>query len=419
MAIPDQFTDLVKLNAFIGREYLDKQADKSDKSQGLDGGFDMYPGINEMDGHPFERISTGSGGVNDCLIYAFLQATCPNFRCLTDANKKVVASNYRRTHLKNIANTTAVYNRKRDTDTDDSLRDRQANILARIRSTEFLQDIEITILCEYYHIKILVFEVLRIPGRVISSSLVIYGGVERKNRDDDPVYMIYNPGNFHFETVRTSASYTISFRTAETLRLIYQPQQDGANMCKYRVGDKVDYEGREYYIVYRRLGDQGVCREYGLTRNKGVADELKRQAELGTPAGTKFIADNEVGSAERVVPAAAIEGAVARTLAAPVKPPSRVANANNPFEEFMFGTSVPIDTKAVPKPPSGILRFDKVMQPPSSAPTEKEEEVKRILEEIEERNRQIEALQAKIAAKRAAKGPRGGTRRKRRRTGRA
>jgi len=404
MAIPDQFTDLVKLNAYIGREYVDKQADKSDKSRGLSGGFDMYPGIDGMAGLHFERISTGSGGVNDCLVYAFLQATCPNFRCLTDANQKVVASNYRRTHLKNIALRTAVYSRKRETDTDDSLRDRQRRILARINSNGFLEDIEISILCEYYRIKILVFEVLvNVSNHVVSQSLVIYGGIEGNDRDDDPVFMIYNPGNFHFETVRVTGSYVIPFGTAETLRVAYQPQQDGANNCQHNVGDEIEYEGRRYYIVYRNLGDQGVCREYGLTEEREMALELKRQSELGTPAGAKFVSDNEMAYASRVVPAAAID------RAAPAPAPARPA-----LPAF---APAAIAAKAFPKTPITIANIDEIMAGPTKPPagsTEKEAEIAKILKQIDEDNKRIELLKAKIAAKKAAKGAKGGTRRKHR-----
>ena len=387
MAVPDQFTDLVKLNAYIG-VFLDRQSDKRDKSRGLPGGFEIYPGLEDTAETHFERISTGSGGVNDCLIYAFLQATCPNFRCLTSDNQKGFASNYRRQILIRIAPNTGVYSRKRETDTDASFRDRQRGILARINSTGFLQDIEISILCEYYHIKILVFEVLANASGNVSQSLVVYGGVEGENRDDDLVYMIYNPGNFHFETVRTPDSYTIPFHLAETLRLVYQPQQDGANMCKYNVGDEVDYEGTRYYIVYRRLGDQGVCREYGLTREKGMALELKEQADLGTPAGAQFVSDNEMAYAEISVPAAEIE----RVRAPLAGPPARVAEPAT-FLKNAFSSRAARTPARVADPAAVTKGAIPVFTPEMAA--------------------RLAELQAKKAAWEAyTKGARGGTRKK-------
>jgi hypothetical protein len=201
MNIPDPFTDLVKLNAFIGVRFVKTQ---NDKSKVVPGGFQRFHETDKL-----ERIYS-SANKFDCLIHSFLTATCPNFRLLVDKDKDSFADIYRRRIFINIAQTTHAYNAQNKKE--------QGAIRRRIISTQFLENIEITILCEYYHIKMLVFEVL-----VGVPSVVLYGLNARVNTDNDTVYMIYNPGQGHFEAVRIKGTnnYSIPFVHAETLRLLH------------------------------------------------------------------------------------------------------------------------------------------------------------------------------------------------------
>jgi hypothetical protein len=336
-AIPDEFRDLVKLNAFIGQ--MVKSA--ADKSRVLAGGFDGFHGIQGLTNLVLKRLFA-SGNKLDCLIHSFLHATCPNFKLLNQADKDEFSDKYRRRIFILIAKQSNAYRLQNARE--------KAAIERRILSVGPLENLEITILCEYYHVKILVFEII-----VGAPSVVIYG-LAPTDRDDTPVYMIYNPGRGHFEPVRVgdSSNYTIPFKTAEILRLVYQPPQDGLNFCQYDVGDKIIYEDTEYYITYRRLGDQGVCEEYGLTTNEARATELVMRAAEGSVDGAQFVADNEVNYAEISVPAGAIETRAA-PAAAPAAPLGR------------FGAAGPAVVAASAKPASTLGALVKAASPTSVA----------------------------------------------------
>jgi hypothetical protein len=210
MDIPDPFTDLVKLNAFIGVRFVKTQ---NDKSKVVPGGFQRFRETDRL-----ERIRS-SGNKLDCLIHSFLTATCPNFRRLDEGDKDFFADIYRRRIFTNIARTTHAYKRQVENEKKQGINENERrSTMYRISSIDFLENIEITILCEYYHIKMLVFEVL-----VGVPSVVLYGLNGQRNTDNDTVYMIYNPGQGHFEAVRIKGTnnYSIPFVHAETLRLLH------------------------------------------------------------------------------------------------------------------------------------------------------------------------------------------------------
>lgn len=100
-----------------------------------------------------ERVYTGWGGVNDCLIHAFLHSTCPNFRMLDQPEKDRVAYALRRSHIKNIAGTTESYKRK--------TKKSQANMNSDLSSERPLPTDVLSILTDYYGIKIIVFELVK------------------------------------------------------------------------------------------------------------------------------------------------------------------------------------------------------------------------------------------------------------------
>lgn len=203
MAVPNEYTDLDSLNTYIGR-HVRKQ---EDKSVALSGGWDEFSSIEDKFGIELERIST-SGNKNDCLIHAFLTSTCPNFRCLDTDVKNRIADKYRRNGLEYIVTGMDSFRRKTEKEQND--------IITRIGSRNFLTDAELSLICQYYTIKVMVFETLRTHVSEDKASSIIYGEKFGRNTDEDEVFMFYNPGNYHFESVRVANTeeYTIPFSFA-------------------------------------------------------------------------------------------------------------------------------------------------------------------------------------------------------------
>ena len=205
MAVPNEYTDLDSLNTYIGR-YVRTQ---EDKSVALSGGWDEFSSIQDNFGIELERIST-SGNKNDCLIHAFLTSTCPNFRCLDKDVKNRIADEYRRSPngLKYIVTELDTFRSKP--------KEVRTDIITRIDSRDFLTDVELSFICQYYMVEIMVFETLRTHVSEGKASSIIYGQKFGRNTDEDKVFMFYNPGNYHFESVRVvnTEEYTIPFSFA-------------------------------------------------------------------------------------------------------------------------------------------------------------------------------------------------------------
>ena len=212
MSVPEQYTDLERLNAYIGRFVRTH----NDKSVVIPGGWEAFQNIENDFGLELERIHT-SGNRNDCLIHAFLTSTCPNFRELDDKTKDSFADRYRRNGLQYIAISTDTFQSKTEKEKDD--------IIRRIESRGFLEDAEVSILCTYYNIKIAVFETLRTYNinKPNKPSFTIYGESFHRNIEDDKVFILYNPGNYHFESIRiaNTGEYTFVLSFAQMIQESY------------------------------------------------------------------------------------------------------------------------------------------------------------------------------------------------------
>jgi hypothetical protein len=128
---------------------------------------------------------------------------------LEQLTKDRVAYTLRRSHIQNIARTTKSYRLK-------TLKS-QANMNADLSSTIPLSTDILTLLTDYYGVKVIVFELMANRTRAVKT-VVIYGGFG-KIPPDTPTYMIYNPGVGHFESVRTlGGEYTISYEKADFMR---------------------------------------------------------------------------------------------------------------------------------------------------------------------------------------------------------
>ena len=224
----------------------------------------------------FERMFTSAGmgklpgetkdsPNNDCLIQAFLIATCPNFRKLSQGNKDIFASSFRRRHFLIAFQKTATFeNILTNTSKEESIK--------VISGKRFLSDLHLSALCEIFRIKVLVFEAI---GGTYSYNMV---GVTDTNTPEDEVYIIHNPDGIHFEPLRKKGvidGYTIPYALAEEISKGITNTRNSRVGCAFNVGDEVLYKGKKYYVVTRRLKMNSTeCNTYGLSENPDHPREI-------------------------------------------------------------------------------------------------------------------------------------------------
>lgn len=210
-----------------------------------------------------------SANKNDCLMHAFMNATVPNFRRLCEAKKNEVADLFRRKKFLQIAKNSVVYEKQTDSE--------KAAIERRITTNAFLENIEVNILCEYYSVKVIVFE--RLQSSVGATHTTIIYGSSRNTRNTDSVYMLYNPGQLHFEAVRNvgTNNYTLPYSTANGMsEMMMSSMVANVSACNFSMGDKVIYRGEEYYIVDRIFVRNSTnCASYRLSKDSSGAKKIK------------------------------------------------------------------------------------------------------------------------------------------------
>ena len=224
----------------------------------------------------FERMFTSAGmgklpgetkdsPNNDCLIQAFLIATCPNFRKLSQADKDVFASSFRRRHFLVAFQRTATFEKI----LTNTLKEESIKVISGKR---FLSDLHLSALCEIFHIKVLVFEKI---GGTYAYNMI---GTTLADTPEDSVYIIHNPDGIHFEPLRKKGvigGYTISYALAEEISKGITNVRNSRVGCAFNVGDEVLYKGKKYYVVTRRLKINSTeCDTYGLSENPDHPREI-------------------------------------------------------------------------------------------------------------------------------------------------
>lgn len=265
------------LDRTIQKAFIKNSNTKDCDMRAMSGGWQQFSGILDLVDLRLERMYS-SGNKNDCLMHAFMNATIPSFRKLCEAKKNEVADMFRRRKFLEIAKDSQAF--KRQTARE------QASVERRINSKEYLENLEVTMLCEYYSIKIMVFELLKQDTLTIPST-VIYGLRAGVDRDTDPVYMLYNPGQYHFEAVRNigTNTYTIPLATANAISEMFMSSVS-ANVsgCKFSIGEKVVYRGEEYYVIDRKFGrntkntrnsNETKCLSFTLSKNASAVNRIK------------------------------------------------------------------------------------------------------------------------------------------------
>jgi len=147
----------------------------------------------------------------DCLLHSFLSATCPNFRKLDKKQKDTFADMFRREILPAIV----------EQDTRNIIRPyKNERIISLLKQNRvYLEDEHISLLCSLYGVKIVVFETIRREYLAHQFLPQIYGSLYSRNRNTDDVYLLYNPGNAHYEPVRVkeTGKYSISLEEANSI----------------------------------------------------------------------------------------------------------------------------------------------------------------------------------------------------------
>lgn len=222
-----------------------------------------------------------SGAGSDCLIHTFLTATCGSFRRLTKPFKDAVARSFRH-HIYGASEQVQAILRP-PTPRLTIERNR-----TRIFRGEFLDDSDLGRLTDMYKIPCLVFE----SGK--SAEVTQYDNPSKKSdatlvqkrmympsiaqlvgpENPDPVYLLSNRGNMHYESVRTNTgSYTISREDANAILQRLGLGLTVTRECAYEVGDDVLFNGEMYIVLEVRYNDDAQkCNELRLTDNRGYKE---------------------------------------------------------------------------------------------------------------------------------------------------
>jgi hypothetical protein len=232
----------------------------------------------------------------DCLIHSFLTSVVPNFRRLDKIRKNVFAQYFRRSILPDIVSQS------------DAPPETRTKALQRIRSSYvYLVDEDVQYLCKGYSVNMLIFEDEKFEmieqfqeeqqkkkkPKQIQEKMPRCVTLE-EHADDQDYHMIYNNGD-HFEAVRNKQGYTIAKERATQILALYPCQFHGNQtiQCIFQEGDKVLYEGRAHYVVWRLSNEKGECVGYGLTESE---ETLRQFQELSSKQqGSKKVLE-EYGS---------------------------------------------------------------------------------------------------------------------------
>ena len=203
----------------------------------------------------------------DCFIHSFLTTVSQNFRRLPQDLKDAFASMFRRTIYPEILQSLSIEDRLLE------------EFLQRAKGQVFLNDADISKLCEFYKRNILMFE-----GEKTERIKDLSGGKLVKMPacvtfhdwgEDKDCHMIYNADGSHFEALRSAKGYTI--QKTKALEIFQALQCDKGStkiQCKYKEGDTVQYKGKPHYVIWRLSNEDGACKKYGLTDSSDGLSEF-------------------------------------------------------------------------------------------------------------------------------------------------
>ena len=147
------------------------------------------------------NIYVTSGDNNNCLIHSFLMATSPLFRRLETNNRQVIARLFRSKYfaitILDSLNDQAIINAAGALKDGETIKTQKENIRKRLNSKEFLTDVELTILANYFNMHIIVLCPSGIVGQK-NTKLQVFG---EPNNSDDTIFIQNQDGNTHFQGV--------------------------------------------------------------------------------------------------------------------------------------------------------------------------------------------------------------------------
>lgn len=269
----------------------------------------------------------------DCLIHAFLIDVSLNFRKLTQPEKNEYADKWRREFF-----VTAF-----DEETEEEARD-------EVLEVEYLGEPHIRKLIDIFHINIIMFER---SGAGIKATINL-GGLDNMLADE-PVYIMYNPGDGHFRAVREMPANRFLFDTDDAEQIMAKHGLDmvpgAAPTCDYKNGDEVIHEG-EVKIVHQaiypdRFSEREV-RCIGVQLVPGGPIIPLDQIQRATPEAKAALA--AAAAAEAAKPSAP-PAAVVTSPAAALPPAKKVTILSKP----KVALPAPSATAAKKEPPAAVV----------------------------------------------------------------
>jgi len=187
-----------------------------------------------------------SGSSNDCLIHSFLTALCGPFRRLKLEDKKEVASTLRRKVLPVL------------------IPSREKSLKGR----SFLEEGDISPIKDLFKVNVLMLQSEREDEDMGIRELPRSAFFTRSGKD--PVIVLFNNDNIHFESVKIGDFYRIPYKAAERI----------SAECIFNKGDEVLHgnayeETKKGVVRSAHHSESGVCEAYTLKFEDGKTRKVK------------------------------------------------------------------------------------------------------------------------------------------------
>ena len=296
------FLTLKRLNNIIATHYslaTTCKEDITDKGSDLLKQFDVLGKVRPS--NDFTVIKASAGGINnqqalrnDCLIQAFLTSTSPAFRCLSQDDKDEFGNYFRRRVFLELLQNTQTYIAQPEIEDPVHPNGSKEKTRREVSSTTPLSDRQLRMLCEIYRVGVMVFTLSKDPQNpgVRAKEIILMNPGALAVTE---YYVIYNPDNIHYDSVRVKDknTYTVTAAEAENYRtnISVVGKSVATNTCKYNSDDVV--KGLEdWVIISRKISDdkqyqhlaQQPCSHYVLMKHLDAAQESKNLDILGSIA---------------------------------------------------------------------------------------------------------------------------------------
>jgi len=319
---PDNWpTNQRELCAWIAKQPEAAQPQQNDSYQDITQGAII---IQEVKDQVNVYLTIGDG---TCMLHAILTVICPEYRELSDPNKKKIGNRFRKEKVSFLPPWDAS---GKDETMEMSGNFKGQNIYSRginpniSNEKAYLTDADANVFCKFFNINLIIFSdssgvvaaTIGTGGRHDAPGMTIAG----PNDELLPYYFIYcmNPGHYSAMSLKPksgqrdfSVPYTVnSFNSntaqeaatpaeaktnLETQNAYVPPNEQSwfyiynsgnrakinvGNVCRFKEGDQIEINGQAYTVLDRTTENGSVCKNYTIINNANKQIEIRSATEV-------------------------------------------------------------------------------------------------------------------------------------------